>query len=36
MANQVLIDHGMGRTMDEAQERLIENYERIAKPWRNG
>ncbi len=25
MANQVLIDHGMGRTMDEAQERLIEN-----------
>ena len=31
MARQVSISHGMGRTREEAEKRLIENYERIAE-----
>jgi len=34
MAHQVSIPHAMGQTMEEAQKRLIENYKRIAEPWR--
>jgi hypothetical protein len=36
MARQVSIGRGLGRTSGEAKERVIENYERIAKPWRKG
>jgi hypothetical protein len=34
MAQQVSLLHALGQTMDDAKERLIENYKRIATPWR--
>ena len=33
-AMKVHLQNGMGRTRDEARQQVIDNYARVAKPWR--